>query len=271
MPQRSQGKASQIWKERDENAQKKGNCQTVYWVKAKPPQGMKISLTTKVDNEKWMTGATYKGEWLHNKHHGFGIKTWSNGNVYEGEFKEGMRDGHGTFWEKTKGAQPQQQQQQQGSTSSASSSATLNSTGSLSTSQTLGSTNKSLSGTASSISSTSAGTSFASASDKNNARKNLRKVYTGNWQRDQRHGLGVYFYPDGTRYEGNFADGLRHGKGTYFMANETVYVGDWVNDRQCGFGTLSSATGIYEGQFLNGKREGQGIQYLYVMILRLFG
>jgi len=29
---------------------------------------------------------------------GFGIQVWSNGNKYEGDWKNDMRDGHGILW-----------------------------------------------------------------------------------------------------------------------------------------------------------------------------
>lgn len=97
---------------------------------------------------------------------------------------------------------------------------------------------------------------------KTKATKKLRKVYSGNWKKGQKSGLGVYYYPDKGRYEGNWENGMRQGQGTLFFANSDVYVGDWNEDRQSGFGTLTKENeDVYEGEWLNGKREGPGIYY----------
>lgn len=55
-------------------------------------------------------------------------------------------------------------------------------------------------------------------------------AYVGSMQSGRYDGLGVYKYPDGTRYEGNFKNGLFHGTGKFVFAN-----------------------GVYEGTFKNGK------------------
>lgn len=39
----------------------------------------------------------YNGEWKDNKIHGKGIMEWLGSRKYDGEFKVGMRDGHGKF------------------------------------------------------------------------------------------------------------------------------------------------------------------------------
>ncbi|CAK9205754.1 unnamed protein product [Sphagnum jensenii] len=46
----------------------------------------------------WTTGDFYCGEWHNNLRDGRGIHTFKSGNRYEGQFKEGKREGHGTFW-----------------------------------------------------------------------------------------------------------------------------------------------------------------------------
>ena len=40
-------------------------------------------------------GSIYEGDWLNNKQHGHGKKTYKDGNVYEGDWKKGKRHGKG--------------------------------------------------------------------------------------------------------------------------------------------------------------------------------
>jgi len=45
----------------------------------------------------WSNGNKYVGEWKNGKQHGQGIHTWSNGNKYNGEWKNNEMHGYGTF------------------------------------------------------------------------------------------------------------------------------------------------------------------------------
>ena len=43
----------------------------------------------------YSNGGVYEGEWKNNKRHGRGKDIFSNGKVYEGEYKDGKRHGLG--------------------------------------------------------------------------------------------------------------------------------------------------------------------------------
>eukprot|EP00911_Craspedida_sp_UC1_P001797 UC1_evm1s1373 len=45
----------------------------------------------------WSDGDVYEGEWKNGKQHGRGKYTWSSGEVYEGEYKDDKRTGQGKF------------------------------------------------------------------------------------------------------------------------------------------------------------------------------
>lgn len=47
--------------------------------------------------EHFKNGDRYQGEYLMGKFHGKGRYYWSNDSVYEGEFKNGMRNGYGVW------------------------------------------------------------------------------------------------------------------------------------------------------------------------------
>uniref|UniRef100_K3WS49 MORN repeat-containing protein 3 n=1 Tax=Globisporangium ultimum (strain ATCC 200006 / CBS 805.95 / DAOM BR144) TaxID=431595 RepID=K3WS49_GLOUD len=93
--------------------------------------------------------------------------------------------------------------------------------------------------------------------------KKLRKQFAGDWQRDQRHGLGTFFHEDGSRYEGFWANNKREGDGRMLYGSDrSVYEGQWSGNVRSGRGTLTLVNGdIYDGYWLNDKKEGPGRFY----------
>lgn len=67
-------------------------------------------------------------------------------------------------------------------------------------------------------------------------------IYDGTWDKDQPHGRGTLYAPDG-QYEGEFEYGKRHGKGTFTFIEgpsenqRRIYAGSWKDDQPHGFGT----------------------------------
>ena len=45
----------------------------------------------------WYNGNVYEGEWRDDKRHGHGKCTFSTGDVYEGEWKDGKKHGRGKY------------------------------------------------------------------------------------------------------------------------------------------------------------------------------
>ena len=43
-------------------------------------------------------GAVYKGQWLGEQRHGFGVQIWPDGAKYEGRWRNNKADGRGIFW-----------------------------------------------------------------------------------------------------------------------------------------------------------------------------
>jgi len=87
--------------------------------------------------------------------------------------------------------------------------------------------------------------------------------YTGGWRNDQRSGNGMMSYGGGTTYEGSWANDQRNGTGTYrvFSPNgaSAVYSGEWRNDMRHGVGSevFPGANVRIDGNFLNDKPHGQ--------------
>ena len=85
-------------------------------------------------------------------------------------------------------------------------------------------------------------------------------VYIGPWNHNDRHGRGIMRYANGNAYAGNWLNNAMHGGGVMMYANGDVYVGPWYyNNRHGADGKMTYANGdVYEGDFENGQRHGRG-------------
>jgi N-acetylmuramoyl-L-alanine amidase len=106
--------------------------------------------------------------------------------------------------------------------------------------------------------------------------------YIGKWENDEQTGQFEVTYPRGAKYEGDVIDGYRqgqgemvysggqkykgswkgderHGKGTYTWPNGQNYVGEWKKNVEHGYGELTVPKGFrYVGEWKDGKRHGKG-------------
>mmetsp|Transcript_75477 Transcript_75477/g.179291 ORF Transcript_75477/g.179291 Transcript_75477/m.179291 type:complete len:243 (+) Transcript_75477:202-930(+) len=70
--------------------------------------------------------------------------------------------------------------------------------------------------------------------------------------------LDFEVYEDGSKYKGHRQNGVRHGYGVWKSEAES-YDGEWQHDQRHGHGTQTWKDGrVYEGQFRDGKFEGEG-------------
>ena len=89
-----------------------------------------------------------------------------------------------------------------------------------------------------------------------------RDQYEGYFVNDKYNGQGTYYYADGDRYEGEFKDNKYNGQGTYYWANGNRYEGEFKDDKYNGQGTFYFASGErYEGEGKDDKYNGQGTMY----------
>jgi hypothetical protein len=82
--------------------------------------------------------------------------------------------------------------------------------------------------------------------------------YEGEYKAGVRHGFGMHRWPSGATYEGYYEDGLESGKGRYvFAGGDKTYEGNFVKGNFHGYGVMVWDNGYrYEGQFVNGERQG---------------
>ena len=77
--------------------------------------------------------------------------------------------------------------------------------------------------------------------------------YEGGWLNGKMHNFGKFVYPDGKTYEGQYADDKKNGKGVYKWEGK-IYDGDWVDGKMHGIGLLTTDKGTKKYEFRNGER-----------------
>ena len=86
------------------------------------------------------------------------------------------------------------------------------------------------------------------------------QAYVGQFEADERHGQGVFTWPNGNKYTGEWFHNVKHGNGSFIWPSGEVYSGQWSNDRRAGIGTLNWPNGgKYEGEWTDSKRHGRGV------------
>jgi hypothetical protein len=89
-------------------------------------------------------------------------------------------------------------------------------------------------------------------------RYNDTSYYEGEYKAGRKHGFGSYRWPSGDTYEGQYENGVESGKGKYVFASDArVYQGNFVNGKFHGHGVMTWENGYrYDGEFINGERQG---------------
>jgi hypothetical protein len=81
--------------------------------------------------------------------------------------------------------------------------------------------------------------------------------YDGSYIKDNREGYGIYTYKDGCVYEGTFQCNLRHGMGKFRSSTGDEYYGSWRNGLAHGRGVYRYVNGdSFEGGFLKDEKHG---------------
>ena len=186
------------------------------------------------DNILTYDDGTYKGSLKSQVPHGKGTYTYSNGDVYDGEFANGKKNGHGRkTWasgDVYDGGWNNDQRSGEG---------TLTKTNHLT----------------------------YKGAWKDNMPEGQGKmvypngtVYDGNWVGNKHSGHGRLTMADGETYDGEFVDGKYNGHGILHTADSGRYEGDFKNDKMDGIGTYTFPDGlVFAGEFKNDNKDGHGI------------
>ena len=85
--------------------------------------------------------------------------------------------------------------------------------------------------------------------------------YFGEYLKGDKNGIGILNFQNKAKYEGELIGGIINGIGTFYFGDRK-YQGQWKNNKMHGFGVILWSDGNYfEGQFLEDKKEGFGIYY----------
>lgn len=84
-------------------------------------------------------------------------------------------------------------------------------------------------------------------------------LYVGDWVNGKQTGNCEYTFADGRKYIGGVLDGSWHGKGKFIYKSGDIYDGEWVKGKRQGRGWYKGVNGYeYYGEYSNGQEHGLG-------------
>ncbi|KAI8761234.1 alsin, partial [Biomphalaria glabrata] len=178
--------------------------------------------------------ASYEGSWISGKVHGSGVMKWSDGSIFEGEFKKGLLHGPGVFTlVKSSGKEIQKGHWKDGK---------LNGKGIISYAN--GDYYEGY---------FQDGQRFGHGMlQRGRHKSNCSSVYIGEWLNNQKDGYGVHDdILKGEKYMGMWVENFRHGSGVLVTLDGMYFEGTFVQNKLTGFGVMiSDDNTLYEGDFV---------------------
>lgn len=173
------------------------------------PQETKLSGVVRF---KWDNGDVYDGPWLDGKRNGKGRMAWASGQTYDGEWRDDVAVGEGamTF--------PNGDRYQ-------------------------GEVKDGI------------------VHGRGRMQFSNGDTFEGRFEQGIPDVEGTYTEKDGSRYVGQWKNGVKQGRGKSVWASGQSYDGDWIADKPEGRGSILFANGDrYEGQVSNGQPQGKGVK-----------
>ena len=158
----------------------------------------------KTSSKTYDNGDIYEGEFLEELKDGKGVMKYKGGNKYDGDWKKDKKEGKGIFIYKS------------GSKYEGDFKNNVKDGHGLFTYK----NGDKYDGDFKSGSKAGKGVKYFANGDK----------YDGEWEEDEYNGNGVFYYHNGDKYVGQFKGGVKEGKGTYYYANGEKKEGTWEND-----------------------------------------
>lgn len=90
-------------------------------------------------------------------------------------------------------------------------------------------------------------------------------IYEGEYQNDKKQGMGKYTFTSGAEYVGITIDGKKEGHGKYTLADGTYFDGEWKDNKRQGHFVYTEKLGEflqqYEGEFVDDKPDGRHVGF----------
>ncbi len=186
-------------------------------------------------------GSVYTGEWKDSLQHGAGTYTWPNGDKYIGHWAKGLREGNGIKYD-GKGEILQEGIWRNGILAESSRETFYGDDEVIEFDE----------GRYSGQATNRTPNGIGSIESKNG------HYYKGEWKNGTKDGWGLYKFPNGTVYEGQFR-GLPNGLGLIIYANGDFYEGEFKDGKPHGKGfKFTAAVGRYDGEWNMMVKEGFG-------------
>jgi len=195
-----------------------------------------------VGQQVWNDGSYYDGDYAFGKFNGRGRYYHKNGDMYEGEFKDNLAYGKGSFEKMSADGDPDYFKYEGEWEDNLPEGKGIHYNG-------LGEVYN--------------GEFSRGMKNGYGEQKLIKKyVYNGGFSENKFDGEGQYTYLDdtGRYYKGSFKDGHFHGLGVYSFENGDLYEGGYYNGKKHGHGVLTmNAKGIiYDGEWKDGVQDGEG-------------
>lgn len=208
----------------------------------------------------WPNGTRYRGglrsrESLMPSPHGKGVMEYSDGTVYDGEFKQGRLDGPGVLkrvdGEVRTGTFVDGQLEGKGSVVEATQTRYEGE---------LRAGNYQGQGRMEFANGTRYEGSFVAGKFQGKGKLSYSdgSVAEGDFLAGELHGAITMLYADGTRYIGQYLNGRRDGEGTITYASGRIEAGEWKAGWLSGKCKITAAQSLYEGTCFEGKASGTG-------------
>jgi len=206
-------KSVPLWRQNEAKAQRCGERKTSFQVKENPRWTEFQDLGQLVARdapERYKVVTMYKGNWLHDQKHGFGIEeNAQNGEIYEGDFRNNLRDGTGSLFVSHQGKFHKKYAGEWKKNKRHGNGKSFSENGEIYDGQWK--------------------QDFGHGHGK--LQYNSGDFYEGSFENGKRHGLGVICFQNGNRFEGEFVNDLRHGLGKMIFAEKgQILVGVWEED-----------------------------------------
>lgn len=135
---------------------------------------------------------SFKGSWRKGLRHGFGTMTYISGNVYEGEWVEDKKSGHGVMtWSDRQELY-------------------------------IGMWENDLAN--------GEGEHIWTETPQKSFQRQTCNLYRGSFKDGKRHGFGTFFYSNGSQYTGQWFNNCKHGLGCFVHADGKIHVGSFQED-----------------------------------------